>query len=147
MTPWIYQNKPVEIPPDGMVGFIYNITCKLTGKQYIGKKFCFSRRRHKVAGRKNKKIIIKDSGWQEYWSSSDFLLEDIAKLGKENFTREILEFYPTKKEVSFAELEEQIKRDVLRAKLPDGSKAYYNRSILGKYFCPPENILDNPAKT
>jgi hypothetical protein len=134
MNPWIYKGKPILEVPTGMVGFVYCITCNITRRKYIGKKFCFSRRRKKVAGRKNRKVIIKESEWQTYWSSSAELKADVAKLGKESFTREILEFYKMKKQISYAEIEQQIKNDVLTAQFPDGTFIYYNSNILGRYF-------------
>ena len=143
MNPWIYRNKPVEVPPDGAVGFVYRITNNQTGQRYIGKKFCWSKRRKKVTGRKNRKVIVKESGWRDYFSSSDFLIADAEKIGYDKFTREILNWYFTKKDVSYGELEEQVKCNILTAKLSDGSPAYYNRSILGKYFC---NIMSEETK-
>ena len=131
---WIYQGKEISEIPEGQVGFIYCIANNKTGKKYIGKKFCLSRRRKKVAGRVNRKVVIKESDWREYWGSSELLLNDIKKLGEKNFTKEILHFFKKKKAVSYAEMETQIKLDVLRTKLPDGSPAFYNGNILGKYF-------------
>ena len=131
---WIYHDKEIETLPEGAVGFVYCITNRKTGKQYIGKKFCFSRRRKKVAGRVNRKVVVKESDWKDYFGSSEMLLADIESIGNQHFTREILNFYKNKKATSYAETEEQIKRDVLRAKLPDGTARYYNGNILGKYF-------------
>lgn len=134
MEQWIHKGQPVLEIPEGMVGFVYLITNKINGRQYIGKKFCWSRRRKKVAGRKNRKIVIKESDWQTYWSSSDEIKTDVEKLGKDSFTREILEFYKMKKQISYAEVEQQVKQDVLTAKFPDGTYRFYNSNILGKYF-------------
>jgi hypothetical protein len=134
MKPWIYQGKPVEEIPENVVGFVYNITNDKTGQSYIGKKFCWSRRRKKVAGRKNRKVVVKESNWKEYFGSSEFLIADAEEIGYDKFSREILNWYYMKKDVSFGELEEQIKRNVLTARLPNGDFLYYNRSILGKYF-------------
>jgi hypothetical protein len=36
--------------------------------------------------------------------------------------------------VNYAELEMQVKCDVLTAKLPDGSDAYYNANIMSRFF-------------
>jgi Putative endonuclease segE, GIY-YIG domain len=130
---WIYKNKPV-IPPEKAVGFVYCITNKKTGQKYIGKKFLLSHRTKKVAGRKNRKHIIKESDWRKYYGSNEFLIEDVKKFGEDNFIREILNFYNTKKEVTYAETEEQFKQDVLRAKLPNGKPKFLNRNILGKFF-------------
>ena len=131
---WIYQGKEISEIPEGSTGFIYCITNNKSNRKYIGKKFCWSKRRKKVAGRVNRKVVIKESDWREYWGSSDLLLEDIKKLGKKNFTREILKFFKNKKAVSYAETEMQMKLDVLRTKFPDGTPVFYNGNILGKYF-------------
>lgn len=131
---WLYKNKPVLIPPENAVGFIYCITNNVIGKKYIGKKFFYSHRTKKVAGRKNRKHTIKESDWKKYYGSNDELLDDIELMGKDKFTREILAFFDMKKDVTYAETEQQFKLDVLRAKLSNGEPAYYNRNILGKFF-------------
>jgi hypothetical protein len=134
MKPWMYHDKEVEEIPENCVGFVYCIKNDDTGMRYVGKKYVQTRRRKKVPGRVNRKVIIAESNWKKYFGSSEFLLDDVARLGEDKFTREILNFYPTKKEVTYAEIEEQFKRNVLRAKLPNGSFEYYNKSILGKFF-------------
>jgi Putative endonuclease segE, GIY-YIG domain/NUMOD3 motif len=134
----MYQGNPVKEIPEGAVGFVYLITNRITGQGYIGKKFCYSRTRIKISGKKRRKVVVKESKWRDYTGSNEPLNDDINKLGLENFSREILQFFPTKKEVSYCEVEEQITRKVLTALLPSGLRAYYNRNILGKWFCAPE---------
>lgn len=140
MSEWIYNKQPVIDPPKDAVGFTYLIT-NITGKAYVGKKSLWSHRTKKVVGRKNRKHTIKESDWRTYFGSNEFLLEDVETLGEDCFTREILDWYYTKKDLTYGEVEQQFKRDVLRAKLPDGCPAYYNRNILGKFF--PSKSVDS----
>ena len=121
---WTYKNKTVEIIPDNVVGFVYEITNTTNGRKYIGKKLArFKRSRPPLKGRKNKRRYKVDSDWQEYYGSSDELSEDVEKLGKEKFTREILFFCYSKAELSYIEAREQFARKVLE------SNDYYNGHI------------------
>ena len=127
---WTYQGQVVEELPEDCVGFVYNITNLLTGRQYIGKKLAkFSKTTYKTVKLKNgtkkkKKIRSKiDSDWQEYYGSSPNLTADINTLGKENFTREILYYCKSKSETSYIEAREQFDRKVLE------SDEYYNGHI------------------
>ena len=136
---WIYKGNSVTTLPENAVGFTYCIINNQTQKQYIGKKQLYSHTTKKVPGRKNRKHTIKESNWRDYYGSNDTLLEEIAVLGEENFTREILQFYNSKKNLTYAEVELQFKLDVLYAKFPDGTKKFYNQNILGKFFPEKEN--------
>lgn len=127
---WLYQGHIVEQLPEECVGFVYLITNNLTGRKYIGKKLAkFSKTSYKVVKLKNgtkkkKKIRSKiDSDWQDYYGSSPNLTEDVNKLGKENFTREILYYCTSKAETSYIEAREQFSRQVLE------SDEYYNGHI------------------
>ena len=127
---WLYQTQLVEVLPEDCIGFVYLITCNLTGRKYIGKKLAkFSRTTYKVVKQKNgkkrrKKIRTKvDSDWREYWSSSDELKKDIVSLGQDNFTREILYYCTSKAACSYIEAREQFSRRVLE------STDYYNGHI------------------
>ena len=131
---WLYKKKPVISPPIDAVGFVYLITNTINGKKYIGKKYLKSHTTKKVIGKKNRKHTIKESNWRNYFGSNDKLLEDIELIGEDKFKREILTFYNSKKEITYAETELQFKYNVLNAKLPNGKPAYYNRNILGKFF-------------
>jgi hypothetical protein len=127
---WTYQGQVVNELPEDCVGFVYNITNTISGRQYIGKKLAkFSKTTYKTVKLKNgtkkkKKIRSKiDSDWQEYYGSSVELTADIAKLGKENFSREILHYCKSKAETSYVEAREQFDRKVLE------STDYYNGQI------------------
>ena len=127
---WTYQGQVVEELPDECVGFVYNITNTVTGRQYIGKKLAkFSKTTYKTVTLKNgkkkkKKIRSKiDSDWQTYYGSSVELSADIARLGVDKFTREILHYCTSKAETSYIEAREQFDRKVLE------SQDYYNGQI------------------
>jgi hypothetical protein len=127
---WLYQGSPVETLPDDCVGFVYLITNTISGRKYIGKKLAkFSKTTTKTVKLKNgtkkkKKIRSKvDSDWREYYGSSDELNKDIAALGTDKFTREILFLCKSKAECSYIEAREQFTNKVLE------SKDYYNGQI------------------
>ena len=127
---WTFQGTLVEEMPEDCVGFVYLITCIPTGRKYIGKKLSkFSKTTYKTVKLKNgtkKKKRIKskvESDWQEYYGSSLELTADITKLGKDNFTREILFYCKSKSETSYVEAREQFDRKVLE------SNDYYNGHI------------------
>ena len=127
---WVYQGRVVEELPEDCVGFVYLITNTVSGRMYIGKKLAkFSKTKYKTVKLKNgkkkrKKIKTKiSSDWQDYYGSSDELLADIAKLGKDKFTREILHYCGSKALTSYIEAKEQFDRRVLE------SNEYYNGHI------------------
>jgi len=128
---WLYENTQIETLPDDCVGFVYLITNNVSGRKYIGKKLAkFSKTSYKVVKLKNgnkkrKKIRSKiDSDWQLYYGSNDQLNKDIAELGSDNFTREILFYCKSKAECSYIEAREQFNHRVLE------SDDYYNRQIV-----------------
>ena len=125
---------------DDWFGFIYRIVEKNTGKEYIGKKQFFSKNRKIVKGRKNRKVILKESNWKTYTGSSDYLQARISEFGLENFDFFIESLQPTKGALSYAEIELQVTEDVLRAKLPNGERKYYNKSIGNIKFTPPDKV-------
>ncbi len=95
-------------------GFVYEIKNKINGRYYIGKKFFWRSNSLKpLKGRKNKRHKKVESDWKEYWGSSNELLSDIEKFGKENFERKILRLCKNKWECAYYELEEQVLRGVM----------------------------------
>ena len=127
---WYYQNQLIEELPDDCIGFVYVITNLTNQRKYIGKKLAkFSKTTYKTVKLKNgtkkkKKIRSKiDSDWREYYGSNDELNKDVAQLGTENFTREILYICKSKAECSYIEAREQFTRKVLE------SDDYYNGHI------------------
>ncbi len=121
---WTYQGKTVQELPENCIGFVYLITNTINGRMYIGKKLAkFKRSRPPLKGRKNKRRHTVESDWQDYYGSSDLLTEDVEKLGKTKFTREILHLCSSKGECNYLEAKEQFARGVLE------SDNYYNGHI------------------
>ena len=130
MVMWTFQETVVESLPDDCVGFVYLIVNKTNDRKYVGKKLAkFSKTAYKTVVLKNgtkkkKKIKSKiDSDWITYYGSSVELSKDIALLGEDNFTREILFYCKSKAECSYIEAREQFTRRVLE------STEYYNGQI------------------
>ena len=113
-----------------LYGFVYRITNLQSGKQYIGRKYFWSFR--KPPGKKRK--VKQESDWQKYYGSCPELKEDIKRYGKEIFSREILSLHDTKGNCNFEETKQLFLNNVLSEALDDGSPAYYNSNILGRYM-------------
>ena len=127
---WYFQTNLVEELPTNIVGFVYCITNLTNGRKYVGKKLAkFSKTTYKMVtlknGTKKKKRIksLVDSDWREYYGSSVELNNDVATLGRDKFTREILHYCKSKAECSYIELREQMERRVLE------NADYYNGII------------------
>jgi len=128
---WTYKGTEVVALPEDCIGFVYIIVNGLTGRKYIGKKLAkFSKTTYRVVKQKNgnkkrKRIRSKiDSDWQTYFGSNDQLNRDIAELGSDNFTREILFYCTSKAACSYIEAREQFNHRVLE------SDDYYNGQIV-----------------
>jgi hypothetical protein len=147
---WIYKDKEInkiedfgDIPP---YGFIYKITNIETGKFYIGKKQLISiinkklgkkeliaikeeRKQNKVQGKPpTKKKVVQESNWLDYYGSSKPLLEEIKKLGKEKYKREIIQIASNSKQLTYYEALYQMSENVLQR---DDS---FNDNIAGKWY-------------
>jgi len=121
---WTYEENEITSISEDIVGFVYLITNTTNGRMYIGKKLVqFKRSRPPLKGRRNKRRYKVNSDWQEYYGSSDNLIIDIKRLGKDNFKREILFYCKSKAELSYIEAREQFARKVLE------SDDYYNGHI------------------
>ena len=119
---WTYKGNEITELPDDCIGFVYIIVNNISGRKYIGKKLAkFSKTTQKTVKLKNgtkkkKKIRSKvDSDWREYYGSNDQLNKDVAALGTDNFTREILYFCKSKAECSYIEAREQFTHKVLES--------------------------------
>ena len=125
---WKYKNKEIidEDIPKKTIGFIYIIINKLNNKKYIGKKL-LTKAVYKTVN-KVKKKIRKESNWKDYYSSSDILLDDIEKNGKENFERIILHFCISKTELNYLEEKLQYQFEVLE------NDNWYNSNIRARIF-------------
>tara|TARA_B110000858_G_scaffold153845_1_gene175419 strand:- start:61 stop:510 length:450 start_codon:yes stop_codon:yes gene_type:complete len=121
---WTYQGKEIKCIEDQYEGFVYLITNTTTGQKYIGKKLAkFKTTKPPLKGRKNKRRGYKESDWKTYYGSSDRLNADVASLGEDKFTREILYLCKGRGEMSYIEAREQFDRRVLE------TDEYYNGII------------------
>jgi len=121
---WTYRSKSVTELPEDCEAFVYLITNTTNGRMYVGKKLAkFKKTRPPLKGKKNKRRSTVESDWRDYWGSSDNLLEDVALLGKDKFTREILHYCPSRRVASYLEAREQFERRVLE------TDDYYNGII------------------
>ena len=139
MNPWLFNNEPFTVVPDGFYGFVYEITNTVTLKRYIGKKFFWS-----VSGT-GKKAVIKESNWKSYWSSSEAIKNDIHQYGKDALARRILVICRDKRDVDLQEVRMLWSRNVLGAKNLANEPIYYNDNISGKYYRRPE-LFDDSAR-
>jgi hypothetical protein len=121
---WTYKGKEVIEIPEDIEGFVYLITNLTNNRKYIGKKLArFKTTKPPLKGKKNKRRGYKESDWRDYWGSSDRLNEDVAALGTDKFTREVLYFCKSRAEMSYIEAREQFERRVLE------TDEYYNGII------------------
>ena len=121
---WTYEGNEISQIPDDYEGFVYLITNTTTGQIYIGKKLAkFKTTKPPLKGKKNKRRGTKESDWREYYGSSDRLNADVATLGEDKFTREILYLCKGRGELSYIEAREQFDRRVLE------TDDYYNGII------------------
>jgi hypothetical protein len=145
---WLYKNKEVSIEdiPEDAVGFVYKIIHTPTGKYYIGKKSLESVRNVKIgkkelerikAERKElklrgsapkKKKVRKISDWETYYSSNEWINEEVKSGKGDEFSREILQFCNSKKSLSYYEVEWMFRYDVLR------DENSLNGNISGKWY-------------
>jgi len=121
---WTYNGKEITEIPEEYEGFVYLITNLTNNQKYIGKKLAkFKTTKPPLKGKKNKRRGYKESDWRTYYGSSDRLNADVARLGEENFTREILYLCKGRGEMSYIEAREQFDRRVLE------TDEYYNGII------------------
>jgi hypothetical protein len=146
MRNWFHLNNKgiiescnsIEDFPEKCIGFIYLIRNTITDKIYIGRKSLYSNVNKKLTkkeiseqtgpGRKpTKKLVTKESNWKEYMGSSKELISDIKEYGDQIFYREILHYCYNKKQLTYYEINYQMKYDVLEVNS-------YNDNILGKFY-------------
>ena len=130
-NPWIYQGTTFTSDDIGdFFGYVYCITNLQSGKKYIGRKY-FTQRRKPRGG---KRRVTSESDWKRYYGSSDELKADVTRLGKEKFKREIISLHKTLGKVNYEETRQLFLNNVLTEALDDGTPAYYNSNILGRYM-------------
>ena len=130
-NPWTYKGSTFTTDDiDDFFGFVYRITNLQSGKQYIGRKYFWQKRKPRGGGRKR----TSESNWKAYYGSSKELGEDRKLLGSNCFKREILGLYRTQGKVNYEETRQLFINNVLEECNENGESAYYNSNILGRYM-------------
>ena len=130
-NPWTYEGTAfTSADINDFFGFVYRITNLQTDKQYIGRKYFWQKRKPRGGGRRG----TSESDWRKYYGSCPELKEDILKFGTGIFRREILSLHRTAGRVNYAETQQLFINNVLTECLTDGTPAYYNSNILGRYY-------------
>ena len=130
-NPWIYDERIFDSDSIGdYFGFVYLITNLTNQRQYIGRKYFWSFRTPK--GKKRK--VKQESDWKKYYGSCPELKEDIEKIGKENFKRNILSLHKTKGKTNYEETRQLFTNNVLTESLDGTVPKYYNSNILSRYY-------------
>jgi hypothetical protein len=145
---WYLGDKEVseDLIPENAVGFVYKIIHIPSGKFYIGKKSLESIRTVKIGKRELQKIkeerkaagiggraslkkkVRKTSDWETYYSSNEWINEQVKEGKQEEFKREIIQFCNSKKSLSYYEVYWMFKYDIL------SDENCLNGNISGKYF-------------
>ena len=145
---WLYENKEIteEVIPEEAAGFVYKITHIPTGKYYIGKKSLESVRTVKIGKRELEKIkeerkaagiggrapvkkkVRKVSDWSTYYSSNEWIREQVKEGNASDFQREIIQFCNSKKSLSYYEVYWMFKYDIL------SDDNCLNGNISGKFY-------------
>ena len=147
---WIHKGQiilSIGDMPENTYGFIYEVTHTPTGKKYLGKKVLYFERNKKLgiraleALRKErkakgiggrvpaKKKVITESDWESYYGSQKEILDLVKKEKQEDFKREILQFVPDKKQLTYYECKYLFINEVLETR-----NNYINDNILGKFY-------------
>ena len=100
---------------EGAYGFLYLIQNLEFDRKYVGSK-----------------SLVSGSDWHSYWGSSNMLKQDIKLLGEDCFSRTILEFSYTKKELR--KLEKQWLFGIT-----DWNRYYNDKRCLKYYGCRKKN--------
>jgi hypothetical protein len=130
-NPWIFDGTPfLSEDINGMHGFVYCITNTLNGKRYIGRKYFYQLRKPRGGGRR----VKSESDWKKYYGSSAELTEDRKQFGNLVFKRDILSLHKSKGLVNFEETRQLFLNNVLTEAMSDGTPAFYNSNILGRYM-------------
>ena len=130
-NPWLYQNTNFTSDDiDDKFGFVYCITNKTNGRQYIGRKYFWKFR----TPRGKKRKVKSESDWKNYYGSSPELKEEIQRLGRCNFSRVMLSIHKTAGKTNYEETKQLFVNSVLTESLDDGTPKYYNSNILSRYF-------------
>jgi len=130
-NPWWYNGEVFNTDSiNGYYGFVYLITNTVNGRKYIGRKYFWSFRKKKGEKRRSRQ----ESDWKNYYGSCPELKDDVKLFGKDKFTREILSLHTTLGKVNYEETRLLFVHGVLTESLTDGTPAFYNSNVLGRYY-------------
>ncbi len=116
-------------------GFVYNITNLTNQRQYIGRKYFWQKRKPRATAKTKRRTRVKtESNWRNYYGSCPELKQDIEKYGSDSFSRTILSLHLTPGKVNYEETRQLFLNNVLVESLTDGTPAFYNSNILGRYY-------------
>ncbi len=139
---WLYKEQQIQEltdMPESVFGFVYEITHQPTGRKYLGRKQLISITK-KALGKKELALITdkraskfktvkKETDWKTYYGSHPEI-KQMIKDGKElEFTREIIIFVPSKKQLTYYEDKYLYMNGVIE---PDST--YFNDNISGRFF-------------
>ena len=125
-NPWYYQGAAFTSADIGdFFGYVYCITNTISGKKYIGRKYFTQRRKPRGGKRK----VTSESDWKSYYGSSKELKDDVKRLGRSVFKREIISLHLTKGWTNYEETRQLFLNNVLSE-----DENYYNSNILGRYM-------------
>jgi len=147
---WIYKGTPVvsiKAMPENSYGFIYEVTHIPSGRKYLGKKVLYFERNKRLGKRalealreerKAKGIggrtplkqkVVTESDWKTYYGSQKEVLELVKEGNQKDFKREILQYVPDKKQLTYYECKYLFINEVLETR-----NNYINDNILGKFY-------------
>jgi|TARA_B100001996_G_scaffold90749_1_gene67454 hypothetical protein len=130
-NPWTYKGSTfTSADIDGQFGFVYRITNLQTGKQYIGRKYFWQKRKPRTGGRR----VTSESNWKKYYGSSKELNEERKSVGNNTFRREIISIHKTLGQVNYEETRQLFINNVLTEADENGIPKFYNSNILGRYM-------------
>ena len=146
---WKYKEatiSSIDNMPKCTFGFIYEVTHTPSGRKYIGKKVLYFERNKKLGiraleelrlDRKSKGIggrtplkqkTVTESDWKTYYGSHKEIMSLIKENKQGEFTREILQFVPTKKQLTYYECKYLFIKEALEG------NDYINDNVLAKFY-------------
>jgi hypothetical protein len=128
---WLHDGNIVteDHVPIGAVGFVYKIVHIPTGRYYIGKKSLTSTRKlAPLKGQKRKRTVTKSSDWEKYYSSNDWIKEQVKEGKSDEFSREIIQYCFSKKSLTYYEIYWQFQYNVL------ADDNAINENLMGKFY-------------
>ena len=125
-NPWIYEGNPFTSDDIGdYYGFVYRITNTTNEKSYIGRKYFVQKRKP----RGGKRRVTSESDWKRYFGSSDELKQDIKRIGRNFFRREILSLHTTLGKVNYEETKQLFLHSLLVRVLYEDLRFLFGKNL------------------